>query len=362
MKKIWACLFGLLLIPAAAMALSQSNIPPKFPIPWGNSAGSSYIRSIPTPSQIGIQNCAASLTDGFPPLTFTPSIAGGCPPDGRDFNGILKQLSQWGQWQSAGGPVFYDSAFASAIGGYPKGAKVSSAVALGDVWMSIADNNTTNPDAGGANWVQDPGQVPIGTPMQAQSSTVSFGYVAANGLTIGNASSNATGFADASTQFLFAYEWANCASCAIFTSAGSSTTKGASAALDFAANKAIATPNMKGLGLMGVDTMGGSASTFLSGVPVASGNTTTPGSVVGENLHQLSIAELPTVTPSIGVTFNYNFNSNGGAGASQGQVTAITSAGGGIGVAAVVTATPFGSGTSHNIVERSSLVFWNLKL
>jgi hypothetical protein len=108
--------------------------------------------------------------------------------------------------------------------------------------------------------------VQIGTPVQSLSSTVPFGYVAANALTIGNAASNATGFADPSTQFLFAFLWALPATtCPIFTSTGSASTRGATAAADYAANKAIATPNMKGIGLMGVDTMGGVASTFLSG-------------------------------------------------------------------------------------------------
>src|ERR1700733_10951473 len=97
----------------------QSSSPPKFPIPWAASAGIPYIRSIPVPSQIGLQNGAASLTTGFPPLTFTPAGAGGPPPFGEDFNGILKQITQWSQWQAAGGPIFYDSAFATAIGGYP---------------------------------------------------------------------------------------------------------------------------------------------------------------------------------------------------------------------------------------------------
>lgn len=152
MKKILASVLGVLLWPMAALALTQSAVPPKFPIPWGNSAGSAYIRSIPLPSQIGIQNCAASLTDGFPPLTFTPSIAGGCPPDGRDFNGVLKQLSQWGLWLAAGTPTVYDSSFQSSIGGYPKGGVIAAA-ANGCFWLSTADNNGSNPETGGANWV-----------------------------------------------------------------------------------------------------------------------------------------------------------------------------------------------------------------
>lgn len=132
--------------------MQNSNIPAKFPIPFANAAGSSYIRTVPQASQIGVQNGAASLTDGFPPNCFVPVSAGGSWPFGQDFNGILNQATAWIRWLSAGGPVGYDAAFASAIGGYPKGTVLSSAT-LGGFWLCTADNNTTNPDTGGANWV-----------------------------------------------------------------------------------------------------------------------------------------------------------------------------------------------------------------
>lgn len=137
---------------APATALDQASIPPKFQIPWGNSAGSSYIRAIPQNSQIGVQRCAASLTDGFPPLTMTPISAGGCPPFGQDTNGILKQISQWSRWQGAGASVTFDAAFSAAIGGYPKNAILAQTAVAGCYWSSKVDNNTSNPDTGGTNW------------------------------------------------------------------------------------------------------------------------------------------------------------------------------------------------------------------
>jgi hypothetical protein len=130
----------------------QSSIPAKFTIPFGNSAGAGYIRTIPTASQIGIQSGAASLTDGFPPLTFVAAGAGGVSPFGEDMNGILKQITQWNQWQSAGGPVIWDSAFSAAVGGYPLGAIVMSGVTLGLMFISLVDNNISDPDTGGSNW------------------------------------------------------------------------------------------------------------------------------------------------------------------------------------------------------------------
>ena len=151
-RSFWSLLAGLLLFPSMALALSQSAVPAKFPLPWASAASVPYIRTIPTPSQIGIQNCAASLTDGFPPLTFAIPSAGGCPPFGADFNGILQQITQWSRWQAAGGPILYDSGFSSSIGGYPKGAWVGSLTTPGLIWISTTDNNTSNPDTGGAGW------------------------------------------------------------------------------------------------------------------------------------------------------------------------------------------------------------------
>ena len=132
----------------------KSAIPAKFNIPFGQSAVPADITyPIPQPSQIGITNGRASLTDGFPPDCFLQAGAGGVSPFGADFNGLLFQSTSWDQWFSAGAPVSWDSAFSSAIGGYPLGAVVLSATTAGLWWYSQTDNNTSNPDTGGANWL-----------------------------------------------------------------------------------------------------------------------------------------------------------------------------------------------------------------
>ena len=127
----------------------------KFPIPWGNAAGSGLIRPIPTGSQVNVTPGAASLTDGFPALNTIPIAAGGVPPFAQDMNGILNIITAWLQWYQAGGPIAYDATFQTSIGGYPSGARVLSRVTPGAVWRSTVENNTTNPDAGGAGWVAD---------------------------------------------------------------------------------------------------------------------------------------------------------------------------------------------------------------
>jgi hypothetical protein len=129
-----------------------SNIPAKVPLPFANSGTKN---TIPTASQIGVTPGAASLTDGFPPLTFTPLASGGVPPAGADFNGLFNLITAVQQWQCAGGVFRYDATFSTAIGGYPKGSVLNS-TSNDTQWLSIADANTTNPDAtdgSAANWI-----------------------------------------------------------------------------------------------------------------------------------------------------------------------------------------------------------------
>jgi hypothetical protein len=144
-----------------------SQIPTKVPLPFANSGTKN---TIPSASQIGITAGAASLTDGFPPLTFTPLASGGVPPAGADFNGIFNLITAVQQWQSAGGAFKYDAAFSTTIGGYPAGAILAS-TSNTTYWLNLADSNTTDPDSGAAsNW----------TPIDA------YGIGAVTGLTNAN--------------------------------------------------------------------------------------------------------------------------------------------------------------------------------
>ena len=128
----------------------NSDIPAKFQIPFANGAGPTYITNpIPQPSQSGGH---ASLNDGFPPICFTPTTAGGIPLWGADTNGILFQISAWARWQSAGGSVSYDATFSAGAGGYPKGALLASSILAGATYLSTADSNATDPETGGAGW------------------------------------------------------------------------------------------------------------------------------------------------------------------------------------------------------------------
>lgn len=136
--------------------MQLTNTPGKLVLPFANAGAKN---TIPTASQIGITAGAASLTDGFPPLTRTPIAAGGVPPSGLDMNGILYEMSAIIRWANAGGGYAYDAAFATDpnVGGYPKGARVLRSDGLG-YWFNTTDNNITDPEGVGAvaaGWVPD---------------------------------------------------------------------------------------------------------------------------------------------------------------------------------------------------------------
>lgn len=348
-----------------------ANRPPRFPIPFAQNAGGSFIRPIPEASQIGIVGGAASLNDGFVPLNATQIAAGGVPPFIQDMNGALKQITQWCQWLEAGGPIYYDATFATGdSGGYPNGAIVQSNVVPGNFWLCTADNNTTDPDSvSSANWVPLPGIISSGTPVPSFSSTVPTGFVAANTFTIGNAASNATSRANADTLLAYRAVWQQFSNtaCPIFTSAGSPTTRGANPDADFNANKALSTPDGRGRGMIGVDTMGGPATTRLAGVPVTLGNTTSPTSVIGENLHPLVAAENGLHnhgTTDLGHVHGTNAAANtGGSGTGGGAFVINAQAAATINSNTTgVTINNSGSGTAHNTVSQNLTVFWNIKL
>src|SRR5579863_8314554 len=132
--------------------MQDNNAPAKIPLIWGANADPAYINTIPTGSQIAITPGRASFNDGFVPLSFVARATGGAGPFGKDFNGILNQVTAGLQWLQAGGPTYYDATFSAAIGGYPEGAVVMSSVTNGMLWLSTADNNTNNPDVVSTGW------------------------------------------------------------------------------------------------------------------------------------------------------------------------------------------------------------------
>ncbi len=126
--------------------MKHTDIPKKHPIPFANAGDKNTI------PQTGGAAGAATLTDGFPPETMVPVIAGGIPPDGKDMNGVLFELSDMGRWANAGAEYTFDQGFCTAIGGYPAGARLLSSDGK-SVFISEVDDNTANPEAVSDKWV-----------------------------------------------------------------------------------------------------------------------------------------------------------------------------------------------------------------
>ncbi|WP_334117785.1 hypothetical protein, partial [Atlantibacter hermannii] len=123
-----------------------SNLPKLLPVPFANSGSK---QDIPVASQIGVSGGRASYTDGFPPLTRTPLAAGGIPPFGTDFNGVLNDITSAIRWAQAGGGYGYDSTFSSSVSGYPVGARLANSTGDG-YWLNTVDGNTNNPETSAA--------------------------------------------------------------------------------------------------------------------------------------------------------------------------------------------------------------------
>jgi hypothetical protein len=129
--------------------MQLSNIPAKIAAIF---AASGIKNTIPLTSAGDTLPNNASYDVGFPAITLTPIPSGGLPPLGADFNGIFNEITGVSNWSSAGGLFPYDATFSAQVDGYPKGATLLKSIGYG-MWQSNTDNNTTNPDTGGAGWI-----------------------------------------------------------------------------------------------------------------------------------------------------------------------------------------------------------------
>lgn len=133
--------------------MNRTDSPKKQPIVFGVNGPR---EALPDTTPSG--DNTASYNSGFPPITMTLKSAGGLPPKGQDMNQILYELSGLARWASAGAMNTYDSAFASAIGGYPSGAFI-----LGDdlktIYRCTLNGNLNNPNTTTTGWEKQPGSV-----------------------------------------------------------------------------------------------------------------------------------------------------------------------------------------------------------
>ena len=122
--------------------------------------------------------------------------------------------------------------------------------------------------------------------------TAPTGWIFADGRTIGSATSDATNRANADTEALFTLLWDSYADSILAVSSG----RGANAAADFAANKTIVVPDLRGRVTAGKDNMGGAAASRLTSGSAAGIDGTTLGASGGVEEHQLTVSEMPAHT------------------------------------------------------------------
>lgn len=111
----------------------------------------------------------------------------------------------------------------------------------------------------GTNWVAVSANNPALGSIKQSFASSEAGYLLLYGATIGNGSSGAT-FAGDAYEWVFEYLWDNLANGEAAVSSGRGTT----AASDWAANKTITSPDLRGRVMLGKDNMGGSSANVVT--------------------------------------------------------------------------------------------------
>lgn len=123
--------------------------PSNYPVPFATSGVKNVIPTAATGTG------KASFTEGFPTVTMMPITAGGIPPEGKDFNGILYDISSHTVFLNAGGQYRFDAALSIAIGGYPVGMVLQNNAGTASYVSAVANNTTdfnTTPASIGTLW------------------------------------------------------------------------------------------------------------------------------------------------------------------------------------------------------------------
>lgn len=203
------------------------------------------------------------------------------------------------QYQTEGFPEFIESADNDGSPySYGFNAYVRYDAGSGyDIYRSIVNANTSLP-TDDTKWERlRYGQFPSGSVLEYYGSTLpDGGWLWLNGQTIGSASSGGTARANADTLTLYTTLWTSIPNSLlpIQDSTGAATTRGASAAADFAANKRLPLPDKRGRVAAGKDDMGGISAAgrlTLERPQGVTGNVL--GAFGGQQSHLLNTAEIP---------------------------------------------------------------------
>lgn len=187
-------------------------------IPFAENAASGNIDDIPETLSPSDPPQTASWSVGFPPVTMTPLAAGGIPPRGQSFNGVLNAISQHIVYQGGGGQYTWSAEYVAEKGGYPKGAVIQSDEGSSS-YVSAVDNNTINfnttPSSIGVQWMPWAGDsiglppdasttikgiVELATNAETQSGTDSSRAITPSSLSSRTATDSRTGIVELATQ------------------------------------------------------------------------------------------------------------------------------------------------------------------
>lgn len=235
-----------------------------------NGSGS---MSVPTSFSSGTTISSSAMNGNFSDIA--TEITGSLPRDG--------QAAMTGQFKAASGTTSAPGiSFGSDsdTGIYRKSNNTMGVVA-GGTEVGTIDSNGFNVPAGVLT------VIPTGVMLPYGATSAPAGWVRANGRTLGNAASSATERANADTETLFTFLWNNYGDSVCAVSSG----RGVSAAADYAANKTIALPDLRGRGFFGLDDMGNSAASRLGSVITSQ---TTNGASGGAETVTLSVAQMPS--------------------------------------------------------------------
>jgi hypothetical protein len=157
--------------------------------------------------------------------------------------------------------------------------------------------------------------------------TPTSGWLKCNGGTIGNAASGASARANADTVDLFTALWNDTTNSELqlYTSAGATVARGASAAADFAANRRLALPDLRGEFVRGWDDAKGTDSgrVFLSSQAAANEPHTHTGTTSNDGSHNHDMGYDLQANTSVGGAANRVQDMNNAGGGSTKTTTTV---------------------------------------